>query len=166
MRPGGLPEYSIPLVGFAQWHLARGESQADTLERISADPRYAGIDPEVIALSIEQAQRNVDATQRLDDAGGGFTMGEAYLRFGGAPQTVGARVVVVITLPDGHQEQGSVTVNARDASTIKQVLDTAVQFVESGGLTQRAGRNYTGIVEVAYIAQLIEGGIDNPAAVA
>ena len=166
MRPGGLPEYSIPLVGFAQWHLSRGISVDETLERIAADPRYSGIDPEVISLSIGQAQRNVAATSRLEGVGPGFTLGEAFLRFTGPPERIGVRVIVVITFPDGHQEQASVTVNATDATTLNQVLDAAVQFVESGGLSRRTGRNYSGTVDVAYVAQLIEGGIDNPAAVA
>ena len=160
---GDLPIYASSIVGYAMWHLLRGESVDDVTARIDADYRFAGIDPGVIRASVEQAVVNAAATQRAEVANLDTTLAETFFRFVPTGETVGVRAIMTLQFPDGHSETISVVVNASETATLAEALDAATAFVDSGGLSTRTGRAYIGTVIASSVAQVFAGGYANPA---
>lgn len=76
-----IPFYLRPLVGYAMWHLQRGESRDRVLELFAQDPRYGGLPSSDWNAALDQAVLNVVASDRL-----GFLRPEAPIAIAFAPE--------------------------------------------------------------------------------
>lgn len=160
--PGGLPIHAMSLIGFAQWHLSRGEPEEDVLARIAADYRFAHYDPATIDTAVGFAQINVRAQNTANAPGYKGTLAEA---FGGEPQAgalVGVRVVMDLQYPDGHMEQVSLVINAGNYYTAGDVVAEAKRLVSLGQLGSRSGRAYPSEIVGEPKVILVAGGLQGP----
>lgn len=161
MSSGDLPINAESVVGFAMWHLSRGDTTDDVRTRIDADPRFSGIDPAVIDQSISRAVRNVDARTAANEADQNAPIGLAIFGTANRAFVAGVRVIIEMRMPQGHTETMSVVINVHGNLTRKQILDRVEALANAGQIPFQSGRAYRGTVASTSIAAVFMGGYQN-----
>ena len=132
MSSADLPEYYRPLVGYAMWYLSRGDDSNDVLNRMEQKAEWSSFSKSQLQAAIGEAQTNVDAMARANTAPETTTLQDAFLRFGGGTDIVGARVLYQLTSTAGIVAQGSVLVNTPDNLTALDVQQAVRDMIASG----------------------------------
>lgn len=167
MPAPGLPEYLDPVIGFVQWHIARGMSIADASDLARANPDFAHVSPSEFIAADRQAYANFSASRSVWELAPDEPIRPVGFPGAQAGESMGLRVVVGVEFPDGHIEIASVMVDVI-TNLSKQDIETAVRhWIDNGGMSARSmargGRPYPvhffGVTD--YI--VVQGGVDNPA---
>ena len=161
MSSGDLPINAESVVGFAMWHLSRGDTIDDVRTRIDADPRYVDIDPTVIDQSINRALRNVVARTAANAADENAPIGLAIFGTANRALVAGVRVLIEMRMPQGHTENMSVVINVHGNLTRKQIIDRIKAMADAGQIAFQSGRAYRGTAADVSIGAVFMGGYQN-----
>jgi hypothetical protein len=161
--PTSFDEDLKPPIGFALWHLQRGETPANVLSRLANDNRYRYLSAEKLQQALDQAVRNNSATARMRI--GRYSRNLATAFIGGVLQTdvIGVRIGVPEGQGNPNAWHGSITVNAPASMSIEEVEAEVKRRIAAGGMEARGRDTLAGNMDDAFAYQLIEGGLDSPA---
>jgi hypothetical protein len=154
-----LPIGSGPLMGFALWHLQRGETLETVTALIAEKPEFGGIPQARIDEAIAAAQENLLTTELAAELKGSQNLGEATGQVIASDTVFGVRVQLTHVDQFGNLRIASVVLNATAGSTVQSILDAAEEYANSGALAQRTGHASPGTFGDPQIFQVVAGGL-------
>lgn len=154
--------YLQPLIGFAQWHLGRGESAAAVLAMLERHPDYGALSLTNRQTAVEQALVNLLATHMATGPMATRPVVEAFGKILPTSEAVGYRIIAEVVLDNGGTKHVTVTVNAPPDMSPVDVLNAARESIDNGMYRPHSGSTAIGHVGVAGIAGVYEGGLQGP----